>query len=269
MDKGVSFADHRDALYFTIDGYRAILSRALELGYDIVPFRKFEPPGDRPVLLLRHDLDHSLTRVLPLAQIENELGLASTFFVQTACEYYNLLADTGRQLIRRLVSMGHEIGLHYSSEHYQGSEGRRRLAGDLRLLEDLSGNKVVSAAQHLPIDGDPVDLSDYVLNEAYEPRFTTSRMTYISDSLMTWRQATPHDLLDKRVSFQFLSHPESWCATHRNMEDLLDDILKEESEGLRSRYSELTGYYRQLLAERQERDQRFRKRSNPLAQAET
>jgi hypothetical protein len=258
------FPDHGDARYFTINGYRNILTRALELGYLVVPFRNFTMPKDRPVLLLRHDLDHSLLRAEALAEIEATLGLASTFFIQTDCEFYNLLSRESRRLIYRLVELGHEIGLHYTADRYRGQGGSRAIVGDLRLLEDLSGSPVVSASQHIPIDGEPIALSDYIQNEAYEARFTAYPMTYISDSLMVWRDATPHDLLDRFASFQFLSHPETWYGS-RNMEDVLGKIQEEETQRLRTRHLELLEYYRLLLSERQERDRLFRERKHQEA----
>ena len=163
--------------------------------------------------------------------------------------------------------MGHEIGLHYEAERYLGTEGPQNLISDLRLLEDLSGQVVVSASQHIPIDGAQISLLDYVRNEAYEPRFIEGDMTYISDSLMVWRQATPHDLLDSRTSFQFLTHPDVWIANYPNMGTALREMMEAECEVTRRRYAEVTEYYGKLLRERAERDDRFRERRNTVAKA--
>ena len=97
-----------------------------------------------------------------------------------------------------------------------------------------------------------------VRNEAYEARFTEAPMTYISDSLMTWRQATPHDLLDERLSFQFLTHPETWLGHYPNMAAALAGVRDEELSLVEQRYDELTRYYAELLANRAEKDRQFR-----------
>src|SRR5262245_48037883 len=146
----MKFPINRDGRYFTPDGYRGILKRALDLGYRVVPFRSFEPPTDRPVLLLRHDLDRPLRSVSTIGEIEAGLGIQSTYFVQTACEFYNLLSEENRRLLRDLGALGHEIGLHYEARRYLGADGERSLLSDLRLIEDLSGQKVRSASQHIP-----------------------------------------------------------------------------------------------------------------------
>ena len=256
---------HSDPKYFTLEGYRKILVRALNLNYHIVSFRGFEVPTDRPVLLLRHDLDRPLKAAELFGQIEAELGVTSTFFVQTACDFYNLLSRDSRGIIEGLATEGHEIGLHYEAERYLGELGGRHLVSDLRLLEDFSGQPVVSASQHIPIDGDRISLVEHVKNEAYESRFTEQPMNYISDSLMVWRQATPHDLLDSKASFQFLSHPDTWMSDYPNMDDALSAMMDHEIEGVRARYAGLARFYRRLLQERRERDKNFRKRRSEPA----
>jgi hypothetical protein len=231
----------------------------LDLNYRIVTFRNFEAPSDRPVLLLRHDLDRPIEGAELFGQLEANLGITSTFFVQTACDLYNLLSRDSRRIIEHLAKQGHEIGLHYEAERYLGGHGKQNLISDLRLLEDLSGQPVVSASQHIPIDGDRIDLFEYVKNEAYESRFMEHPMNYISDSLMVWRQATPHDLLDSKASFQFLSHPDTWTSDYRSIDDALSNMMEQEIENVRARYAELTGYYRRLLDERRKRDEHFEK----------
>jgi hypothetical protein len=253
-------SDTSNPKYFTLKGYRNILERASSLGYRIGSFRDFELPVNTPVLLLRHDLDRTLEAAALFGTIEAELGITSTYFVQTACDFYNLLSKDSRKIIAGLAAQGHEIGLHYEAERYLGPLGERHLLSDLRLLEDLCGKRVISASQHIPTDNEPISLADYVKNEAYEPRFTEPPMTYVSDSLMVWRQATPHDLLQAKASFQFLSHPDTWVSSYANMDEALTDMMDREVEGVRARYAKLTSYYGRLLRERHERDENFRKR---------
>jgi hypothetical protein len=245
------------AACFTPSGYRAILTRALELSYRIVPFREFEPPGDRPVLLLRHDLDHALEPALVTAETEASLGLGASYFVQTACAFYNLLSRESRALIQRLTGLGHEIGLHYEADRYLGAGGEGRLASDLRLLEDLAGQPIVSAAQHLPTLGGRVELKG-LENEAYESRFIDPPMGYLSDSLMVWREARPLDWIERRASFQLLTHPETWTEGHADMRAALLDLRDREIAALGARYHALIESYARLLEERAERDAAFR-----------
>ena len=252
---------------FSYRGYRILLQRALALDYAVQCFEDFALQEDRPTLLLRHDLDHSLRAALPLAALEAECGVRSTYFVQVTCDFYNLLGSEGRATVSRLVAMGHEIGLHYDAGRYAailqatGAEAAARaLQFDVALLENIAARPVVSAAQHLPSDTQGFNVRRILRNEAYEDRFTSGRMTYISDSLMAWRQAAPHDLLDRKTSFQLLTHPMKWAAPGGTWSDLLQRALHEECEALRVRYVEVEAYYASLLRRRVQLDAEFRAR---------
>ena len=252
----MSFPSNTYSRYFSLDGWRAILARAIRLEYRIVPFRDFAPPETHPVLLLRHDLDGPLKGAEAIAELEAEFGVRATFFVQTAGDFYNLLSTTSRALLRRLVALGHEIGLHYESARYVGDADA--IVRDLRLLEDLSGQAVCSASQHIPVDSDAIAIERYVANEAYEARFTQDPMNYLSDSLMVWRHATPHDLLDRCASFQLLIHPETWIGGYRDMAEALEGMMREEMDSIATRYRDVSAYYAELLEGRDARDRRFR-----------
>lgn len=252
------FPVNQDPRYFSLAGFGAIVSRALVQGYRVVPFREFTVPDARPVLLLRHDLDGPLKGAQAIAELEAEVGVHATFFVQTAGSFYNLLSASNRAFMRGLTDLGHEVGLHYEAARYLGDGGSAALRGDLRLLEDLTGQPVRSASQHLPLDGDAVALDDYVENEAYAPRFTQAPMTYISDSLMSWRQVTPHDLLDRGDSFQLLTHPETWLASYRDMPEALAGMMQEEIDAIRARYVDVSSHYLELIEQRAERDRQYR-----------
>jgi hypothetical protein len=265
MPRKFQLPHHDDRGYFTLEGYKKILLRAISLDYRIVSFRDFSMLANRPVLLLRHDLDRPLKGAELFGQLEADLGITSTFFIQTTCDFYNLLSKESRRIIQRLAAHGHEIGLHYEAARYLGVDAKQHLVGDLRLLEDLSGHPIVSASQHIPIDSERIALSDYIENDAYEARFTEHPMNYISDSLMVWRQAKPHDLLDSKASFQFLSHPSTWVSCYKSMDDALTHMMEDEISTIRARYAETTDYYRRLLRERPERDEHFRKRRSEQA----
>jgi hypothetical protein len=252
------FPVNQDPRYFSLAGFGAIVSRALAQGYRVVPFREFTPPDARPVLLLRHDLDGPLKGAQAIAELEAGVGVRATFFVQTAGSFYNLLSAGSRSFMRGLADLGHEVGLHYEAARYRGDGGGAALRFDLRLLEDLTGQPVRSASQHLPLDGDAVALDGYVENEAYAPRFTQAPMTYLSDSLMAWRQATPHDLLDRGGSFQLLTHPETWVGSYRDMNEALHGMMQEEIDAVRRRYLDVSSHYAELIEQRTERDRQYR-----------
>lgn len=251
---------------FSPAGYRALLRRALELGYRVTCFRDWAPPdGTAPVLLLRHDLDHSLRAAAVLAEMEAEMGVRATYFVQVACPFYNLLSPESRGLLRRIVQLGHEVGLHYDGARYAGPHGRDEARRDLELLAGLTGAPVLAASQHIPIDSPGADLSALVRHEAYAPPFVQPPMTYVSDSLMAWRQWHPLELLEQRRSLQLLTHPMKWAHPVGSMDEALRVACEAECRVLRDAYAQVAERYAGLLADRERLDAAFRARRAPAA----
>ena len=76
-----------------------------------------ERPSDRHVLW-RHDVDVSMHRAARLAEIEAERGAVATYFVNPRSAFYNLRSPKSRRLLRRIRSLGHEIGLHFDAGAY-------------------------------------------------------------------------------------------------------------------------------------------------------
>ena len=256
-----------DVLPWSLKGYQKILELARSRGYTTSCFKDFSPADATPVLLLRHDLDHSLRAALPMAELESGLGIRSTYFVQVTCDFYNLLGQEGRAIVRRMVTLGHEVGLHYDSRRYAEALSRggleqaeQSLRLDMSLLEDISGQPVISASQHIPTEGPDFDVSAHIVNEAYAPRFTEGEMQYISDSLMAWRQATPLELINTGASFQLLTHPMNWGDALTGMHSALERALAKECDALRTRYIEVESYYEDLMKRRTDLDARFRAR---------
>ena len=64
-------------------------------------------------LILRHDVDFSPEAACRMAQLEANLDIKATYFILLSPPYYNLLSEKYVDFPRRLIEMGHEIGLHY------------------------------------------------------------------------------------------------------------------------------------------------------------
>lgn len=59
------------------------------------------------VAIIRHDIDKKPQNALKIAEIENDLGIESTFYFRTIPEVFNV------EIMKKIHSMGHEIGFHY------------------------------------------------------------------------------------------------------------------------------------------------------------
>lgn len=198
---------------FTEDQYRDFLTLAKRkysfIKYDEIDFsRKF--------ILWRHDVDFSLNRAERLAQIEAEEGVRSTFFINPHCEFYSVLEKSQTEIIRRIISMGHAIGLHFDSEYY-ATESEEQLndavAFEADWLSRMFGCKIVAFSFHNPT---PLLLSfentTYGgLINCYSKDFKT-RIGYCSDSNGRWQHRHLFDVINRAEEeyLQILTHPAWW-----------------------------------------------------------
>jgi hypothetical protein len=155
---------------------------------------------------MRHDVDVSLATAVEMAEVEYSRGVRATYFVMCSCEHYNPLSRIERDRIRRLVDLGHEVGLHYDPSVWSSPD--YEFINEVNSLREITGRPVLSAARHLPNEGEPFD-PRYVDHDAYSARLA-ERFTYVSDSSMRWRDRTVLDLIGAGVDIQFLSHPIWW-----------------------------------------------------------
>lgn len=78
--------------------------------------------------IIRHDVDMDLQEAVKMAEIENEIGIRSTFFVLLTSEYYNLLSGKNTNSVKKILELGHEIGLHFDITAYEKDMPLSRLA---------------------------------------------------------------------------------------------------------------------------------------------
>lgn len=247
---------------FTFDeeSYAAFLRRAAGAGYSVGPVCEgLEAPPRH--LILRHDVDYSLDRALALAEIEHEAGVRSTYFVMLASAYYNALSKRSRALMRRIVVLGHEIGLHWDSSTYPEDEAgaAAHFRRELELLGDAAGVKIRSASQHIPTDNPAFDLEAHIEFEAYSKRFM-SRYRYVSDSCMLWRGESVLELLDSGGDLYFLAHPLWWTARGRLQNAKLQSTVAELQQRLSEEMADYMDYLQVLIAGRDELDRKFKER---------
>ena len=69
-------------------------------------------------VILRHDIDNSLPQAVRLAELEAEEGARSTYFVLLRTDFYNPASRDGLEALRHILSLGHEIGLHFDEASY-------------------------------------------------------------------------------------------------------------------------------------------------------
>ena len=97
-------------LDFTIEEYGKLL-RLAKHSYTYSCYRAI--PWGKRFILWRHDCDLSLVRALALAHIEAEESITATYFLNPHSEFYNVFELSQWKNVKKIISLGHEIGLHF------------------------------------------------------------------------------------------------------------------------------------------------------------
>ena len=201
---------------FTLTHYEKLIELATEK-FKIASYRSI-PWGTRFVLW-RHDVDFSLNRSLALAELERKKGLNATYFLNPHSAYYNLAEISQHSIVKKILSLGHEIGLHFDLRFY-GNLSSKKLRSLVRweaaLLENLFGKKPVALSFHDP-DSTTMrfEADSYAgLPNCYSKRFKT-KVAYCSDSNGFWRYRRLYNVLMKANDqcLQVLTHPGWWQTT--------------------------------------------------------
>jgi hypothetical protein len=249
---------------FDLAHYREILALAAPV-FDARTFQgsRRQGRGSRPLLLLRHDVDHSLEDALVLARIENEIGIPATYFVQIHCPFYSVMDARGRSCLRELQQLGHEIGFHYDVSYYRAANEAipQAFRRDLHVLEQLTGSPIRSIARHDPASG-AIDeetlcaIRATVECDAYADDFFR-RIRYVSDSTCSWRTGCCCSHLVEPADIQVLVHPVWWVNDGRDWKEKLRQSNRRSSERLAALTEDVIGYYQQILDDRATRDTLF------------
>lgn len=198
---------------FTRTNYRNILRKA-KGKFNFKFFEEFN--GEPGVVLWRHDVDYSLQAAAKLAKIENEEGVKSTYFLLPHSDLYNLLEAENRDAVKKILQLGHHIGLHFDCSFYSINNEKslsEYLAFEKGIIEKIFETEVKVFSFHNPFSfelGCKKDEYGGMIN-TYADRFF-SKTGYCSDSNGYWRYKRLDDFLlnNDFESLQILTHPEWW-----------------------------------------------------------
>ena len=136
----------------TFKHYREILESLMRQGYAIASFDTFvEKRGSSKIVVLRHDVDSLPDKSLKCAEIENHLGIRSTYFIRSYATSYQLNDSAIIEMIDSIKKAGHEIGLHYETGNLMknnADDPETLFIKEKKLLEEVCGFNVISAASH-------------------------------------------------------------------------------------------------------------------------
>ncbi len=208
---------------FSHRAYCDLLEYIKDLGSRIVPFRAIPESGR--YVILRHDIDFSVTRAEEIAMLDYEAGVQSTFFVLLTTPYYNPLDEENLQVLRRIMALGHEIGLHYDCTGFDAlapEEQYRRIQSLTACLGTHLGIEIKAIAQHKPAAaGMHPDFPGYI--DPYSRAFFKD-IAYVSDSRMLFRVKDVYAFFRDNPRSQAVFHPIWWHAQPRTRAQIFEEI---------------------------------------------
>lgn len=204
---------------FTYDYFKKIL-QFIKPNFNTCLFSEFPniKKTDTPLLLLRHDIDLDLDKALVMAQIEQSLGVSSTYMVMINSPMYDLNEQETKLKIRKLIS-GHEIGLHFDSSSKGTTE--EQIDEACNILKSASNSHIKSISFHRPVQEflrGPKMINNLV--NAYSKELMQK---YISDSKGVFREGEPIANIKNSNAelIQLLIHPIWWAESHTKPEESL------------------------------------------------
>ncbi len=108
---------------FTLKTYRKLLEALLAAGFQFQTFEDYiDNPKEGKTVVLRHDVDEKARNALAMAKIEHELGVRATYFFRIVKQ------SNVPEVMRDIVSMGHELGYHYEDLASENGDMDRAIA---------------------------------------------------------------------------------------------------------------------------------------------
>tara|TARA_R110000772_G_scaffold229342_1_gene340205 strand:- start:657 stop:1424 length:768 start_codon:yes stop_codon:yes gene_type:complete len=212
---------------FSWEGYRKILTMFTNAGYQTKFFSELDQ--QKRHVVIRHDVDFSIRAALDIARIEASLGIYAHYYVLLRTEFYNLCSPTDWQIVREILELGHEVGLHFDASQYDQDIESLEVAAEREctILEAILEHPVTTISFHRPAEA-LLGLDRKLASRlhAYQPQFF-SEIAYCSDSQGAFRFGHPldHEAFLEGKAMQLLTHPIWWQEKNRdNKMHILDDL---------------------------------------------
>lgn len=189
---------------FNRESYLKLINYYKSKGYKV---SELSPIHSRS-LIIRHDVDFNLELALSLAEFEYHNNLTSYYFVLVTSNFYNCLSNKSTSILKRILSYGHEIGLHFDSSIYDCDNIEvliEKIKHEKNILESIIGQEINAITFHRPplsIFDLPKELAGMV--NLYSKEYFED-FNYFSDSRRNFRR-NPY-IFDLNKPIQLLIHP--------------------------------------------------------------
>jgi hypothetical protein len=200
---------------FTYKGYRSLLETALGSGYTFVNFAEAQKAQQHRFCILRHDIDADLNAAYEMARIESELNIKSTYFLMLRSPVYNLFSRANHTLTKKIMNLGHHIGIHYDEGFYADeTDLNELLSSETAVFRNMFGIDIDVVSFHQP---GPRIISNEIKVKGLINTYDKENMkgiTYISDSNKIWKEDDAWEIFSnsKHSKLHLLIHPMWWMT---------------------------------------------------------
>ncbi|MFM7728188.1 MAG: hypothetical protein ACKO7B_15920 [Flavobacteriales bacterium] len=193
---------------FTLVAYTELLDALIEQGYSFQTFEQFiKSPQPRSVIL-RHDVDARAHNSRDFARVQAKRGVVGTYYFRAIPQSWD------EDIVREMVSYGHEIGYHYECLTTCGGNIHKALQDFAFNLENF---RKVCAITTICMHGSPMskyDSRDLWKHSSYrdygimaEPYFDVdySKVFYLTDTGRRWdgEKFSVRDKVNSTFDLQF------------------------------------------------------------------
>ena len=232
---------------FTYDSYLGILKLMRDNRYSFANYHNYVEYSHP--CIIRHDIDLDVGAALCLAKLEDSFSheLKSTYFVLLSTEFYNVFSKASLTALNAILTIGHEIGLHFDEAKY-GHDSIALLAEAVQeeafILGRALGIRIKVMSMHRPskriLDA---DLKFMELENSYSHRFLND-FKYLSDSRMRWRENVEEIISSKEhEKLHILTHA-FWYSDKQ--ETTREKLLRFITSSNQRQYDELACNFRDL-----------------------
>jgi len=219
---------------FTLAHYAEILRCFRDRGYRFVSFADLDHEAGAQVIL-RHDVDLSLTAALEIAEIEAAANVSSVFHVLLTAEAYNAYSAAGQRAISQLRRHGHRLGLHVDPALIDFATPER-VRESMKSLFDVAMRvlgPLDSYSLHRPVaSGRLHEIAPENLGFRVPPYSASAAyqrdIAYRSDSRREWRSGCICAELPQLdgAAVQLNTHPIWWAGESRSRAEILERFLE-------------------------------------------
>ncbi|QQO09827.1 hypothetical protein [Breznakiella homolactica] len=177
----------------------------------------------KKICILRHDVDYSIEKAVDMAEFEAsefDGAIKAVYFILLNTDFYNVFSTRYSDSLKRIITLGHEVGLHFDETKYSLNENVEEYIKYIKKEVDI-----LSAAVDIPVKTVSMHRpSQFVLKanisipgiiNSYSQQFFR-KFKYLSDSRHNWCENVEDLVLSGEFKkIHLLTHP-FWYTTEKD-----------------------------------------------------